>query len=234
MGRGHDADIRVTDISVSRLHAKINKSPTTGEYFVEDNKSKFGTLVQVRKPLLLQKNRTNYVQMGRTMLQLRIDDTNLIEQSYKQSSTATCCQAFLCCKKKETEPKLRREERPEFYPREWDPDQSQSKEELDESRMQNTQIVEQTKDDELSPSMNNENDLEPQNLPADLYADEQNQQPQPPQLDDGDEGVVQPGNLGSPAAAQPQNSDSGALRPVPEQPLEEEWQNSVIREETKS
>lgn len=161
VGRGHDADIRVTDISVSRLHAKINKSPTTGEYFVEDNKSKFGTLVQVRKPLLLQKNRTNYVQMGRTMLQLRIDDNNLIEQSYKQSSTASCCQALLCCRKKETEPKLRQEDRPEFYPREWDPEHSQSKEELDESRMRDTQIIEQTNDDELSPRMNNENDLEP-------------------------------------------------------------------------
>lgn len=45
VGRGHDADIRVTDISVSRFHARINKSLKTGEFFVEDNKSKFGTLV---------------------------------------------------------------------------------------------------------------------------------------------------------------------------------------------
>jgi len=45
VGRGHETDIRVTDISVSRFHAKINRSLTTGEYFVEDNKSKFGTLV---------------------------------------------------------------------------------------------------------------------------------------------------------------------------------------------
>lgn len=26
MGRGHDADVRVTDISVSRFHASIKKS----------------------------------------------------------------------------------------------------------------------------------------------------------------------------------------------------------------
>jgi pSer/pThr/pTyr-binding forkhead associated (FHA) protein len=45
VGRGHETDIRVTDISVSRFHARINRSLTTGEYFVEDNKSKFGTLV---------------------------------------------------------------------------------------------------------------------------------------------------------------------------------------------
>jgi pSer/pThr/pTyr-binding forkhead associated (FHA) protein len=37
VGRGHEADIRVTDISVSRFHAKINKNLSTGEYFVEDN-----------------------------------------------------------------------------------------------------------------------------------------------------------------------------------------------------
>lgn len=60
VGRGHDADIRVTDISVSRYHAKINRNDA-GDYFVEDNKSKFGTLVQVRKPYLLEKNKNNYL-----------------------------------------------------------------------------------------------------------------------------------------------------------------------------
>ena len=78
VGRGHDTDIRVTDISVSRFHAKINRSPTTGEYFVEDNKSKFGTLLQIRRPHLLEKNKINYLQMGRTLLKIRIDDQDLI------------------------------------------------------------------------------------------------------------------------------------------------------------
>ena len=73
VGRGHEADIRVTDISVSRFHAKINKNEN-GEYFVEDNKSKFGTLIQLRKPYLLHKNRSNYIQMGRTMLNIKIED----------------------------------------------------------------------------------------------------------------------------------------------------------------
>jgi len=60
VGRGHDAEIRVTDISVSRFHAKINRS-YLGEYYVEDNHSKFGTLVQLRKPFLLEKNKMNYI-----------------------------------------------------------------------------------------------------------------------------------------------------------------------------
>ena len=49
LGRGHDCNIRVTDISVSRLHALI-KTSSRGDFVVEDNKSKFGTLVQCRKP----------------------------------------------------------------------------------------------------------------------------------------------------------------------------------------
>ena len=76
VGRGHDADIRVTDISVSRFHAKINRS-IDGEYFVEDNKSKFGTLIQIRKPFQMFKNKVNYVQMGRTFLQIKIVDQRL-------------------------------------------------------------------------------------------------------------------------------------------------------------
>ena len=44
LGRGHDCEIRITDISVSRNHAKIEKRGS--EYWVFDNKSKFGTLVK--------------------------------------------------------------------------------------------------------------------------------------------------------------------------------------------
>lgn len=61
VGRGHDADIRVTDISVSRFHARINRDPNNGHFYVEDNKSKFGTLIQIRKPIVIQKNIHNYI-----------------------------------------------------------------------------------------------------------------------------------------------------------------------------
>jgi pSer/pThr/pTyr-binding forkhead associated (FHA) protein len=47
LGRGHDIDVRVTDISVSRCHAVIKKS-NKGFYFIKDNESKFGTLLLVR------------------------------------------------------------------------------------------------------------------------------------------------------------------------------------------
>jgi len=53
IGRGHDAHVRVTDISVSRLHAMLIRS-TQGYYYLMDNDSKFGTLALVRTPLKLK------------------------------------------------------------------------------------------------------------------------------------------------------------------------------------
>jgi pSer/pThr/pTyr-binding forkhead associated (FHA) protein len=60
VGRGHDSEVRITDISVSRCHSLIKKS-AKGEYIVEDNNSKFGTLILARKPYMLNKSGTNYI-----------------------------------------------------------------------------------------------------------------------------------------------------------------------------
>ena len=51
LGRGHDCDLRVSDISVSRIHAKI--SLVDDSFYLEDHSSKFGTLVQVKRPIAL-------------------------------------------------------------------------------------------------------------------------------------------------------------------------------------
>lgn len=45
-GRGHETDVRIIDISVSRLHAIMHKDDL-GRIYIEDNESKFGTLVMV-------------------------------------------------------------------------------------------------------------------------------------------------------------------------------------------
>jgi pSer/pThr/pTyr-binding forkhead associated (FHA) protein len=71
MGRGTEADVRVTDISVSRLHASIFKSPL-GHFYLCDNDSKFGTLVQIKSPLRLPKNEATWVQAGRSLLRFQI------------------------------------------------------------------------------------------------------------------------------------------------------------------
>jgi pSer/pThr/pTyr-binding forkhead associated (FHA) protein len=60
LGRGQEAHVRVTDISVSRLHAFILKS-TQGYFYLCDNNSKFGTLVQVKTPLKIQPNKKVYL-----------------------------------------------------------------------------------------------------------------------------------------------------------------------------
>lgn len=44
LGRGHECEIRITDISVSRKHAMIKN--ISQEYLIFDNESKFGTLVR--------------------------------------------------------------------------------------------------------------------------------------------------------------------------------------------
>ena len=68
MGRGHDSDVRVTDISVSRFHALIRKEKN-GSFYLEDNNSKFGSLVLMQVPKMrVIRNFSLPVQIGRTML----------------------------------------------------------------------------------------------------------------------------------------------------------------------
>lgn len=47
MGRGNECEIRVDSPSISRNHARI--ALKEGEYYVYDNKSKFGTVVRDNK-----------------------------------------------------------------------------------------------------------------------------------------------------------------------------------------
>jgi len=69
LGRGHDSDIRITDISVSRCHAIIKLDK--GNFYIEDNNSKFGTLFHMSKPLPITGDFNNIsVQIGRTVVTL--------------------------------------------------------------------------------------------------------------------------------------------------------------------
>ena len=72
MGRGHESQVRVNDISVSRTHALIKYRKDDGIY-LSDNKSKFGTLVLVRNECLqLKKDESYMFQIGRTVCSLRV------------------------------------------------------------------------------------------------------------------------------------------------------------------
>jgi len=50
LGRGHDADVRVADISVSRHHANLKYDKDTNSIIMQDHQSKFGTLKLIKKP----------------------------------------------------------------------------------------------------------------------------------------------------------------------------------------
>ena len=72
IGRGHDADINFLDVSISRLHSilTIDKKKNI---FIEDNDSKFGTLILVQSSLKLIENLPLFIQTGRTFLDCRIN-----------------------------------------------------------------------------------------------------------------------------------------------------------------
>jgi len=71
LGRGHDSDIRITDISVSRCHAFIKLEK--GEFFIDDNNSKFGTLVHLRKAFTIPIDVPDVsLQVGRTVVALTV------------------------------------------------------------------------------------------------------------------------------------------------------------------
>jgi len=70
IGRSHDSELRITDISASRLHATIKYQ--NGGFYLEDQNSKFGTLVQVKRPILLEPNNLLSIQCGRTMITFTI------------------------------------------------------------------------------------------------------------------------------------------------------------------
>jgi len=68
LGRGHESDVRIADVSISRCHATIRFQ--RGHFLLEDNNSKFGTLVAMKKPRLLEPSSPISIQMGRTVLRL--------------------------------------------------------------------------------------------------------------------------------------------------------------------
>ena len=71
IGRGHESDIRINDISVSRNHAQLKYNAEDGTILIRDLKSKFGTLILIKKPLLI-KERTIHIQIGRTYIEGRL------------------------------------------------------------------------------------------------------------------------------------------------------------------
>ena len=68
VGRGNTVDIRITDISVSRVHSEIKL--VNGEFYLSDKDAKFGTLVLIQEPISLPitEKQTLGIQIGKHFL----------------------------------------------------------------------------------------------------------------------------------------------------------------------
>ena len=81
LGRGHDSDVLLSDVSVSRIHCLL--SIENKNVFIEDNNSKFGTLVLIQAPSIqMVENLSLNFQVGRTFFNCK----------YKKST-----KLFQCC-----------------------------------------------------------------------------------------------------------------------------------------
>lgn len=70
IGRGHESDIKLSEITISRKHMKLEIDPV-GRIKLFDLNSKFGTLIKVNKPLQIPYDNSLELQSGRTHIKLR-------------------------------------------------------------------------------------------------------------------------------------------------------------------
>jgi hypothetical protein len=77
IGRGHDCEIRITDISVSRKHAEIVLKD--GDFYLADTKAKFGTLIRLEEDFTLIPNKPIRIQFARTVFEFKVKSDQVEE-----------------------------------------------------------------------------------------------------------------------------------------------------------
>ena len=83
IGRGKEIDILITDISVSRVHCILTKDKNN--IYIEDNNSKFGTLILNQSPFLkISSELPLNIQIGRTFFNIKM------KKSFKLFSCCYC------------------------------------------------------------------------------------------------------------------------------------------------
>ena len=83
IGRGHECDIRINDISVSRVHAILHFDMIRKLLLLRDLKSKFGTLVLVKKPIKILKKYIR-LQIGRTFIETKLVDEDDVKDKIEE------------------------------------------------------------------------------------------------------------------------------------------------------
>ena len=71
IGRAQEAEFRITDISVSRNHACLGF--LNNKFTISDKKSKFGTLLKMKKVVSLQTGKKISIQVGRTLFHIKVE-----------------------------------------------------------------------------------------------------------------------------------------------------------------
>ena len=88
IGRGHESDVRINDISVSRVHALLKYDNVTGRLLIRNLKSKFGTLVLLKKPLIIKDKKID-LQVGRTFIEAGLISKKEFERMKKEKKNKT-------------------------------------------------------------------------------------------------------------------------------------------------
>ena len=84
IGRGQQADLQISnDISVSRCHALI--SLQGADFYLHDNRSKFGTLILARGPLKIEPDQGYNLQVSRTVVHITL------KQPFSFFQACFCC-----------------------------------------------------------------------------------------------------------------------------------------------
>lgn len=114
VGRAQVAEVRITDISVSRHHSNLTLTED-GTVALTDNYSKFGTLKLLREPIAIPNFKTGvdesiYIQIGRSTLSL----TAYPRYSFWQR--LNCCYLQSRKRRNQVENYLHFEESPEQFP----------------------------------------------------------------------------------------------------------------------
>jgi pSer/pThr/pTyr-binding forkhead associated (FHA) protein len=84
IGRGHECDIRLNDISVSRLHSLIHFDMIRKLLLIRDLKSKFGTLILIKKPINIL-NKYLRIQIGRTYIETKLVKEEEVKEYFKEN-----------------------------------------------------------------------------------------------------------------------------------------------------
>lgn len=85
MGRGHEADVRINDISVSRMHGTITLEENN-KILLRDLGSKFGTLALIQGNYTCS-NKKVCLQIGRSYMEVRtcpISEYLVLQQEQKE------------------------------------------------------------------------------------------------------------------------------------------------------